>query len=382
MKLIALRALPAQVQLCAVLIVLCIAYALKSADAGLNYVDPVLVAWSAIGVYAIRFLRKRIFALVVSAYLYLCAWYLLGLAGSGYQSEDLSLMRIFASQVIFAGVIGVLLSSAAKEAFSDGYWRGRLFDLVAIGLLGGWILFIASEQRYVSYAVREYGAANYLTLSDLLAMLVVVSVTRKHLPSYIKLLWVFLGFLGVMLLGSRGALLALAVSVFFALDMSRKAALARLAALLVLLLLTLALFLTVFDETVTFRVLSLLDLAGDDSLAGRERLLQDFLGKVSDDPRCLLIACFPSLGEYAHNLFSVHQYFGLPGFVGVLIGLVGLFVTVAKGWRPPLPGLLVFSLLQIILFRAWVSFAFPILVAYFAVLWTRPKPRRSLSGVE
>lgn len=343
---------------------LILAYALKSAEIEPLGLDPVLMAWGMVSVFAVVIARKRAFFYSLLFFAYLFPFYVLGLYEDGFRAENVSLIRIFLSFSIFAGMAAFHFT--ATGGYSKGI--GLYLQVVVLVLLSGWIFFIYREQAYVAYAAREYGAENYLTLSDLVAAISFIAISDIRNSFWLRGAWVLVGGVACMLLGSRATIVFFFVSMIganlFMSNLRLGAKLAMVVALAAFMVASVSVFVGAFDETVTYRVLSLENLSGDASLEMRQSFLFDYLSRIRESPSCLVFPCFPEPSEYVHNFLSIPQYFGIAGFVILFWGGGVMVVAGIKGWRPPVLGLFIFSIMQILFARAWVSFVFPFLVGY------------------
>lgn len=324
----------------------------------------VVTAWAIVAALSAPLFQRKVFVASVLFFLWLFLWFLLGWLNSGVREEDASLARVFLSFALYAAITGLYLAGDADAKLP----RSKLLEGLALLLLTGWVVFIYREQAYVEYAVRAYGANNYLTISDLVAVLVLVTVFGRKLPLWFRGAWIVMGLLTCLLLGSRTTLVALGASLLIgALVVGRVGAGRRLLAffgVVSVLVAGVLFFLGNFDESVTYRFQTLFDLHGDASLAGRDMLFDSYLRRMQDDPMCLFLPCFPDLGNYAHNIFSLHQYFGLGGIAAILFASFALVRALMLGWTPPIVPLLFFCVVEVVLARAWMSIVFPILVGY------------------
>lgn len=346
-----------------VIALMCVAYAFKSANPESQF-DLVPVAWAIVAAVIFPLVTKKSSVASVLVFVWLFVWYSIGLSNSGFGEDGVALMRLFLS-------FPLLTAATAFYLAEEGAVRRKSavsFELFALGLLAAWIIFIYQEQFYVDYAVRAYGATNYLTLSDLVAVLVLVTIFGRPSPIWFRFAWMFLGLLTCLLLGSRTTMVVLVASLLLGTVTNANAGFARrLLALLTVsavLCAGVVIFASIFDETITFRFLTFFDLQRDTSLEGRGLFFSDYVKRLNEDVSCIFVPCFPDAGQYVHNVLSVHQYFGLGGVVLVLVAFVTVLRALHRGWRPAALPLLFFCAVELVFARAWVSLVFPIFFGY------------------
>lgn len=347
-----------------VVLLLMVAYFLKSAGIGFFGGDSVIAAWVLVASLVVPFYRRKAVVCVAVVYFWLLAWFALGLARMGDMGGNDALVRIFPSFFLLSAITALFLNG--RDRISQ---NAALLPEVAVLLLLLWAaFFIYQEQANVSYAVREYGVTNYLTLADLVAMLTLVTVFGRSLPPLVRGGWILVGVLACMLIGSRATMVLVAFSLILGMligsnggVVARAKYVAMAAAVLALAITT---FISRFDETITYRFMTLVDMSGDESAQGRNDFLLSYVDSVSNDASCLFFPCMPSAGQYVHNILSVPQYFGIGGIIFLIASIAALLLAFMKGWRPFAFPLFVFCILELMLARAWVSLVFPVAVGY------------------
>jgi hypothetical protein len=224
--------------------------------------------------------------------------------------------------------------------------------------------------------IRTVSGFNYLTTSDLVALTGLAILARDKIR-----LWEFAGALlivalALVLAGSRASLLLFlaAAGLGAAWRFGWKGV-----AVIILAPLALGLLAMLFqgEEVLLRRMSTLLRLATDPSLHMRLGYVSVLFEKWYQQPLCLVLPCHPKPGEYAHNLLSVIEYFGALGVVllaacGWLI-VISLNYILRQRWWP----IAFYVLAALVLFRAWVSLTFPIMLGVVLLLGARRVPANS-----
>lgn len=362
-----------------VLLTLTIAYYLKSAEISITDFDPVLLSWLIIAATLTLSIRKKAIWLNIITYIFLLLPFLAGLKSIDFRTEDVALSRIFMSFVVLSSITSLYLTNKTPPLS-----KSLVPEIVLFVLLSGAIFFIYKEQTYIEYAIRAYGATNYLTLSDLIATLVLVTVFCRLSPKWLRGILIGAGLITCLLLGSRATMVALAAALIFGVAIAPtirlRTKVAGVSGLFLIIISGTAFFLTNFDETATYRLLSFRDFSNDASAIARGQFLQDHIQTVRENSWCIVSPCFPPPGEYIHNALSIHQYFGLAGMFVFLFGLLVLLKALHIGWRPPALPLLIFCLMELFVARAWTSVIFPVttgfMVAAFIFMMEHKKGSR------
>lgn len=354
-----------------------LAYGAKSADITLAGLDPVLLLWGLLALPTLKYFKKRAFFLTLNTWLLLAAMFLIGFGISEGDESEAGTARIFLSFVVVSTYFTAYFCAPATQIATTR--QKPLWELAFMLALSAWIYLIYREQFYVSYAVRAVGATNYLTLSDLLAILTILAISRERLDWKIKSAWLIVGITGVLLLGSRATIVFLTVSILAGFLIENRESLAIRVAKVIAALATLLAcgwaFVSLFDQTITYRLTSLGEMSGDESYQGRSLFLKNYFDGIAAEPSCLVLPCFPAYGEYVHSILSVHQYFGLPGLLIAATGLVLIISARLKGWQPAAPILLIFTIISLIFARPWISFVFPVYVSYMVSAFIFHKKR-------
>jgi hypothetical protein len=359
---------------------LLISYSLKSANVTLLGIDLVLLVWLLFSLYLSSIIKEKSVIIAALIYSILACFYILGDMRSSNSDETLGYIRIFPTGFILAAIISEKLNKISRTSLVRGFLFVNKIDIFMLTAIVYWIVFIAKAQSVVDYAVREYGATNYLTISDLLALLCLLVIGDSKNNIITRGAWLVAGLVAMMMLGSRASVIVfgfialLSISIVN-LDNRYKLSIKHIITSLILIILIIYSFFYIFNETITYRMETLIDLGNDQSAMSRNILLEIYLSSISTDPTCLIIACQPPIGNYSHNIFSIIQYFGFVGIILIISGSILIGLAFSKGWKPWGITIFAYSLIQLIFFRAWTSMIFPIIIAYliFAFLFLSKK---------
>lgn len=343
-----------------------LAYALKSAEVLVAGMDPVLLFW-AIWAVLIVFIVNRAVLLTGMAFYILCA--MVFMLGDLRTDDSAEYVRLFPSFFVLTSIFSVCLIYSSDQFSGLGRRFANPLGYGILFLIFYWVYFIGQAQFLSDNAVREFGAENYLTLSDLLSFFCLAAIAESKKSTWMMIVWFFAGLFALMMMGSRASVLLFVFAIFISRVInSDKASIKNLVKNFILpllvLLVSVILFFTLFEESVTYRMQTFQDLGGDVSYAERNMQIDEFLDRYAGDLSCYFAPCRPPTGEYVHNILSLVQYFGILGGVIMIIGGFYLVRAWRKGWRPKLLSIFVFALCQFLFFRPWVSIVFPVLVAY------------------
>ncbi|KJK21046.1 hypothetical protein UB46_29125 [Burkholderiaceae bacterium 16] len=207
---------------------------------------------------------------------------------------------------------------------------------------------------------------NYLTTSDILAITALIAIESGAVGIRWRFAFFVVTLVALFFLGSRATIVIFIICLMCSPGPGTSLG-KRVGLSLVICAISLVGFYFTINyagEELSYRLISLMEMDGDGSRVTRAMFQDRFISRLGDEPLCLIYPCFPQEGEYAHNILSVQQYFGVVG--SALIG--GLFInfvmTRLRGARTPLVATMMFCLLMMLLARAWLSLVFPILSAY------------------
>lgn len=327
-------------------------------------IDITIVGWMLLLMYSIFRVENKILILSAFVYIGILLFYFLGYytstdaADADYEKNILS-FAVLTALVIEYRRNSLESSFSIESKISNVTILNVVYFFVAI-----WIVFILNaSQTLGDYVVSEYGGANYLTTSDLLAMLTLVVVGSRKINFVNSLIYLGITIFALALLGSRASIILFLLSYMFSLE--RKYLFKSMFFGLVFLSMIFVIyrFADDFDGNMFFRLKTIFDLAGDESKEGRSFLFDNYLTGIFSDPYCVVFPCHPVPGDYVHNIFSIQQYFGLPIFLLSLYVIADAVLRLIKGSASTFLPLFIYVLSQTIFFRSWHSLTFPVLIA-------------------
>lgn len=350
----------------AVFLLFLISYGLKFSE--LVDFDSVLLAWVFIVVFALYWVRKECFFVAGVYYFLIFSVYVLAYFFiSGYRDGG-DFFRNAVSH-FFLTAIFLQVLQLPRESFSPS--RVNFFVVcfckAGIFLVLYWIFFIFNGAQYAGESlVSQYGGANYLTTSDLLALFVLSLMVGGSVSRY----WIAVGFVvgvvALVFLGSRASLVIfLFAAIFFSSNSQSpwKKILVTFSSLVAVFFIGLLVFEFV-DSSLLFRVETLFDMSQDESRQARDSFFRAFLQRLDANSGCYLYPCPPPAGEYVHNVVSVHEYFGLVGSFLTFLLFLNLIFAFLNGYSPRFRPVFVYSFLLFLTARSWVSLIFPVCIAY------------------
>lgn len=373
---------PDYFDLAMVLLVLLVAYAVKFAE--LVELDVVVVGWIAVLFYALLQVRLRLFFVPAIFYFLLFLAYLTGTVLVPRNPPELEYARVILTSFILSTLVfGIMTKKYTALGLASGSsLRARWIVYFGIIAVAAWAMFVYIEGKELGGSVvKEYGGANYLTSSDLLAMFSLVVLGSRNVSKKESLIFFSISVMALLFLGSRASLLVFCVAYAFCVnEISRKG---KLIILLGVFFIVLAIGFAVQgdDSDLFFRFKTLYDLSGDESLAARDAFFSNYLSTIGQRVECLFLPCMPASGDYVHNIISVHQYFGIAGVIMIAVLLLLAFLYYVKFRDLLLPGLLFYVSVNMIFARAWVSLVFPVFIGmllFFAskILASNKRKRR------
>ncbi len=339
-----------------------------------------LLAWGALLVFAAATAAASTLMLTTVIRAAMASAYLAGLYVESGEFGSAYLRTILTSFVFSTVVLTVLGPNARWPAQSLIAPRTQI-AIQRIGLLGigAWSICVAGYLYYYQQTdFRLLIGGNYLTVSDLLVLFCLSIQLRRDLRWPERTISALVCLLALVLYGSRPSIL-LVVAILAILFARRLGP--RMSLLLIVPALT-GLAATVYafgnEWLLLSRLATVLDPANDQSLLVRVELFGDFFKGLAANPRCLIVACPPEVGRYAHNILSVIQYFGIFGIAFCATYLAAITVGLRRILRSEAWPLYVYSFAMVGLFRAWTHIIFAVCLALLILLVEsalRPTPQ-------
>lgn len=349
-----------------ILLLLLYAYVLKFSNISAD-IDFVLLAWLFVAAYTILAVSIDILIQVSVFYIILLVGYIVPYLINQDREVDLEYGRILVSSFILTSLFLGFVKGRLRNF--RGLHQKIINSTILIYVLYIpvvlWIAFIfyQSEISHVN-VVREYGGANYLTPSDLLAMATLLISSIDKIPKFGRLFFTVLTLFALILLGSRASIVIFIFTYVITLQSVR---LPRKILIVVFLAMTLGIFYYIVSELdvdFLFRLNTMSDLAFDPSRIARQQLLVDYFHVLMNSPQCWFIACPPAPGDYAHNIISIQQYFGIIGTITVGVLVLLFIINTLKNKTIPLAALGLYVMVQTLFFRSWQSLTFPIFIGF------------------
>ena len=335
------------------------------------------VGWSVFAIHTLIRVKLRVIFKVGVLHLVLLIFYAVGVHMSDQPDGWVYGRVIITSFFLTSAVLGLLTGSVRVSLNSVlELLSNRFFIFSCYALLAYWAIFILNIHEIAgAYLVKDYGGANYLTTSDLLAMysLVLIGSTRTNIIESVA--FALITIVVLALLGSRASIV---LFVFCYLLSIKKFNIKRkiIAALLLIPAVVYGLSFVLRDEFgLFFRFNTIFALNDDESRGARSELMSIYFRNLIEDPACVFLPCHPVIGGYVHNILSVHQYFGLIVWVALLVIFLASIIRVNVYFRAPYFSLLIYSFVQVLFFRSWVSLVFPVFLAFVFLLAFRQGKR-------
>ena len=344
-----------------------------------NFVDFdfTVVGWFLFSIYALIRIRLRVILWIGVFHLVLSFFYFSGLhlddQGDGGVYGKVLLTSFFLTSTTFGFLSGEV--RGYKISFFDIFYS-RFFIYLCYGLLVYWVIFIFNASSFLGdYLVKDYGGANYLTTSDLLAMFSLALIGSSRTSLFESICFALITIVALVLLGSRASMTLFAACYLVAiknLSLPKKLA----GSLFFVFALFLGLiFIENAESGLFYRFNSIFTLGDDDSSFARSELFSKYFDNLFANPICFALPCPPAAGNYVHNILSVHQYFGLMVFLVILSLLLLSFLQIKSYFSGPFFALLAYSFIQVLFFRSWVSLTFPIFLALILLSFTQLKAK-------
>ena len=346
-----------------VFFVLLASYAIKFAN--IIELDLVIVGWISVVLYAMYKVKINSFIFTAVFYVVLLLAYSSGIAFVSLNPNDFEYGRvIFTSFILSALVFGLMVEKKSisnipiKKSSRDRWFV--YFGLIAITI---WSIFVYIEGKNTGGSViKEYGGANYLTISDLLAMFSLAVLGSKNISTKESLIFFVISLVALGLLGSRASLLVFCCAYIFCLKQIPIKNKLFIFFAVSLIIISFIYVVQNEESDLFFRLKTLYDFGNDESLVGREFLFSSYLSTIAQRSECLLLPCMPAPGDYVHNIISVHQYFGIFGILAVLVLVLFAFIYLMRFQFFILPGLFFYASINMLFARAWVSLIFPVFI--------------------
>jgi len=327
-------------------------------------IDATIVGWMLISIYASFRVDNKILLLSAVVYVGIVLFYFLGFYTS-VEAVDADYEKNILSFAFLTALVIEYRKNSTESSFSLESKISNLFILnVIYGFVALWVLFILNaSQTLGDYVVSEYGGANYLTTSDLLAMLTLTVIGSRKINFINSLVYLGITMIALALLGSRASIVIFLLSYMFALERKYLIKSIFFGFIFFSMIFVVYRFADDFEGDVFFRMKTIFDLAGDESKEGRSFLFDSYLNSIFSNPYCFAFPCHPTPGDYVHNIFSIHQYFGMPIFLISLYVIADAVLRLVNGRANTFLPLFIYVLSQSLFFRSWHSLTFPVLVA-------------------
>lgn len=292
-------------------------------------------------------------------------------------TEGAPYLRVILSSFVFCSLSLSILSGSAR-----GIRQIRVSDAGQIRfqrlLLVGLVIWTILSLRYIRMAhvadVRDITGSNYLTTSDLLALVGLAMLSRHRIRSLEYLAITLACAFCLMFLGSRASMAlfaAVAVGGFFLRFRTGKSLIAGLAIGPAVAYFSIS-NLEVMTSKAFARFVSIFSLGNDQSLDRRGQFLQERLEVWSDNPLCLIVPCPGSPGHYIHNALSLVEHFGIVGVAILLMALLVILMNVGRLSSQPAVLVLGYLFVSFAVARAWVSPVFPVFLAFILLFAMKP----------
>ncbi|MFS2162732.1 hypothetical protein [Variovorax sp. Varisp62] len=355
-----------------VFFVLLVSYAVKFAE--LVELDVVVVGWTAVMLYALYRVRLSLFFIPAIFYLVLFLAYLSGAVFVPLNPAELEYGRVLLTSFILSTLVfGLMIKKNGASGIAAGSsLSARWIPYLGLIAITAWTIFVYTEGKNIGGSVvKEYGGANYLTSSDLLAMFSLSVLGSRNISTKESLIFFAISVMALIFLGSRASLLIFCVAYIFCVGQIRGRN--KLIIFFGVLLIAVALGLAVqSDESdLFFRFKTLYDLGGDESLTAREVFFSSYVSTIDQRVECLFLPCMPASGDYVHSIISVHQYFGIAGVVAIAFLLALVLMYYLKFRNFLLPGLFFYVCINMFFARAWVSLVFPVFIGMLLFFATK-----------
>jgi len=262
----------------------------------------------------------------------------------------------------------VLLIVLSINEDNDKVGSLRTFTYISTLIFIGFVIYIFVSGEHYSRLFLPQFDANYLVISDLIAIASLLSL-RLNVSVVFKVLILFFPFVGLLFLGSRSSMVIYILSVFvhFFFEFKSFGRTNKLLFSLIIASLVYAIVrILITYQDRFYRFFSLFSLSDDNSFQSRNKLSDIFFENLSKDWLSVLFGGGVNIpGTYVHNIFSIWQLTGLISFVitiFIVIITINKFVYRPVYYSPIIPAW-TFCLLSILLSRSLVGIVFPILLS-------------------
>lgn len=354
-----------------VFLMLLVAYAVKFAE--LIDLDVVVVGWMAVALYVLYRVKLNLIFIPAVFHLVLFVAYSIGIAFVPLNPLEFEYGRVVLTSFILSTLVfGLMIKKNNSRFPARGSLKGRWITYLGLVAITVWTIFVYIQGKSIGESVvKEYGAANYLTSADLLAMFSLAVLGSRNVSARESLVFFAVSVVALVFLGSRASLLVFCFSYLFCIKQlqRRSKLIIFLGALLIAGVIG---YVIQNDESdLFFRFKTLYNLGADESLSGREAFFSNYLSTIGQRVECLFFPCMPASGDYVHNLISVHQYFGIAGVMAVASLLLFALIYFLKFRFFLLPGLFAYVSANMLFARAWVSLVFPVFIGMLLFFSTR-----------
>ncbi|HMW48063.1 MAG TPA: hypothetical protein PKC70_07170, partial [Cellvibrionaceae bacterium] len=175
-----------------------------------NFVDFdfTFVGWFLFSVYALIRIRLRVILWIGVFHLVLSFFYFSGLHLDGQDEGGVYGKVLLTSFFLTSTTFGFLSGEVRgyKISFFDIFYS-RFFIYLCYGLLTYWVIFIFNASSFLGdHLVKDYGGANYLTTSDLLAMFSLALIGSNRTSIFESICFALITIVALVLLGSRASM--------------------------------------------------------------------------------------------------------------------------------------------------------------------------------
>lgn len=333
-------------------------------------VDATMIGWMLVSIYALLKVNNFILIKSSSVYIGLLLFYLFGFYTSS-AAADADYEKHILTFIFFTPLVMQYLKDGSDFEYevNSSYFNVMMLNAIYL-CVAFWILFVVyASQSMGDFVVSEYGGANYLTTSDLLAMMTLAIIGSRKINFFHSLIYLGITLIALALLGSRASIALFLLSYFFSLDRKYWIKSIVFAVIFIGVVLIIYRIIEDFEGEMFYRLKTIFDLADDESKEGRAFFFSNHLDHIASNPACFIIPCHPTPGDYVHNIFSIHQYFGLPIQLIVFYLIAVAVIKLLNGYSTIFLPLFIYVLTQSMFFRSWHSLTFPVFVAFLLFIY-------------
>lgn len=327
-------------------------------------------AWGLLLVVAATIAATSTLILTATIHAVMAGAYLAGLYLETGQFASPYLRTILTGFIISTFVLAMLGTNARRPGPSLISARAQVV-IHRLALVGIAVWSIYAVQHLVYYGEPDFRAVtggNYLTISDVLALFCLSMQLRRGMGLPERIVSAIVCLSALLLFGSRPSILLTSAILAILIARELRLRMSLLAIVAVLAGLAAAVYALGRQTMLLSRIATVLDPLNDSSLLVRLKLFDELFQHLAHNPRCLIVACPPEVGRYAHNILSVIQDFGIVGiaFCAAYLGAISLGlrrILRSEAWP-----LYVYSFVMVGLFRAWTHIVFAVCLALLIVL--------------